>query len=73
MDRSFFRRVETAFPIVDPDIKKRLIADLDCYLNDNTQAWELKSDGSYSRSRPLSDEDATSAQGELIAALADLA
>jgi len=73
MDRSFFRRVETAFPIVDPDIKKRLIADLDCYLNDNTQAWELKSDGSYSRMQPLSDDDATSAQGELIAALADLA
>jgi len=73
MDRNFFRRVEIAFPIIDRDIKKRLTADLDCLLNDNTHAWELKSDGSYSRAQPLSDDDAISAQRELTIALADLA
>ena len=41
MDRNFFRRIEIMFPIQDPDIKQRLIGDLDLYLADNTQAWQL--------------------------------
>lgn len=71
MDRSFFRRVETAFPILDPEIKQRLIGDLDYYLSDNTQAWELQSDGTYSRIRPRKGDDAVSAQAQLLATLSD--
>ena len=47
MDRNFFRRVEVCFPILDEELKKRLIADLDVGLSDNCQAWELQPDGSY--------------------------
>src|SRR5690606_3516287 len=49
MDRNFFRRIELMFPIVDEKLKVRVMADLDTYLADNTQAWELRSDGRYVR------------------------
>jgi polyphosphate kinase len=53
MDRNFFRRVETCFPIEDARIKKKVLKDgLLNYLADNTQSWMLQSDGSYKRSTP---------------------
>ncbi|HEX6591069.1 MAG TPA: polyphosphate kinase 1, partial [Moraxellaceae bacterium] len=48
MDRNMFFRVETCFPITDPDLAKRLRQDaLLIYLADNRQSWLLQSDGSY--------------------------
>ena len=47
MERNFFRRVEIAFPIQSSRYKARILRDLETYLNDNTQAWILQSDGSY--------------------------
>jgi len=47
MDRNFFRRIEIMYPIRDPEIKQRLIGDLDLYLADNTQAWQLTPNGEY--------------------------
>jgi polyphosphate kinase len=42
MDRNFFRRIETAFPVLDPKCKRRVIREgLKCYLTDNSQAWEM--------------------------------
>ena len=53
MDRNFFRRIETGFPILSPKLKKRVIVEgLKPYLRDNMQAWEMQSDGSYRRRRP---------------------
>jgi len=53
MDRNFFRRVETCFPIEDGRIKKKVLKDgLLNYLADNTQSWILQQDGSYKRSTP---------------------
>ncbi len=50
MSRNFFRRVETAAAIVDPDLRKRVLKEsFDLALKDNTQAWDLHSDGSYHR------------------------
>lgn len=71
MDRNFFRRVETAFPIVDPDIKSRLLADLDTYLRDNTHAWELQANGTYDLIRPEKGDAALSAQAKLLSELAE--
>ena len=71
MDRNFFQRVEVAFPISNKEIKRRLISDLDIYLSDNTQAWELRSDGSYLRVKPESDSEAISAQSRLLSTLAE--
>ncbi len=48
MGRNFFRRVETCFPIEDKKLKERVFSEtIDCYLEDNAQAWELQSDGTY--------------------------
>ena len=73
MDRNFFRRVEIAFPIEDKALKTRVIKEsLAYYLADNTQAWELRADGSYRRLTP---ENATaeSAQDTLLKTLAETA
>jgi polyphosphate kinase len=48
MPRNFFRRVEVCFPVFDPKLKKRVIAEgLTIYLEDNALAWEKTEDGSY--------------------------
>lgn len=47
MERNFFRRVEICFSVTDRNLKNRLLADLDMYLSDSLQAWELCSDGRY--------------------------
>ncbi|MFT5731562.1 MAG: polyphosphate kinase [Planctomycetota bacterium] len=51
MSRNLYRRVEICFPIGNPKIKERLIAeDLEVYLGEDVAAWELESDGTYHRS-----------------------
>ncbi len=53
MDRNFFRRIEVCFPVLDPELKKRVIDEaLHNGLADNTQAWEMGGDGTYRRVRP---------------------
>jgi len=53
MDRNFFRRIETGFPVLNPKLKKRVVNEgLKPYLRDNVQAWEMQSDGSYRRRKP---------------------
>jgi polyphosphate kinase len=70
MDRNFFRRIEVAFPLLDAKLKKRVIEEgLKKYLADNTQAWEMRSDGHYERLKPVRGA-ARSAQLELLAELA---
>ncbi|MHB1085277.1 MAG: polyphosphate kinase 1 [Thiobacillus sp.] len=72
MDRNFFRRIETGFPVLNPKLKKRVIAEgLKPYLRDNVQAWEMLSDGSYRRRKPRRAK-AYSAQVELLSLLTKL-
>jgi len=69
MDRNFFRRIETGFPVLNPKLKKRVIAEgLKPYLRDNVQAWEMQSDGSYRRRKPRRAKN-YNAQVELLALL----
>ncbi len=50
MDRNFFRRIEVGFPVLDPKVKKRVINEgIKPYLKDNVLAWEMQSDGSFSK------------------------
>jgi polyphosphate kinase len=49
MERNFFRRVEIAFPVREQTHRKRILRDLNSYLADNTQAWSLGRDGTYTR------------------------
>ena len=53
MERNLMRRIEVAFPIIDPQLAKRVYDEtLANYLADNTQAWLLDSDGHYERATP---------------------
>ena len=65
MERNFFRRVEIAFPVKRRSHRERILRDLDTYLQDNTQAWELQRDGSYVRLQPGSEPPVT-AQLDLL-------
>jgi polyphosphate kinase len=66
MERNFFRRVEVAFPIQRASHRERILEDLTRYLDDNSQAWTLHSNGKYERLSPGS-ERPRSAQAELLA------
>ncbi len=66
MERNFFRRVEVAFPIRRADDRERILEDLDAYLSDNVQAWQLDANGLYRRESP-GDGPAVSAQEKLLA------
>jgi polyphosphate kinase len=71
MDRNFFRRIELMFPIRDEGLKARVMADLDTYLADNVQAWELRADGRYVQLPRNSDVAPASAQLTLLRQLAE--
>ncbi len=49
MPRNLNRRVEVAFPILDPVLKQQIIEIMDYMLNDNTFARILQPDGSYQK------------------------
>jgi polyphosphate kinase len=50
MDRNFFRRIETCFPILDARLKKRVINEgTKPYLKDNSKSWEMQPDGTYTK------------------------
>ncbi|WP_062060108.1 polyphosphate kinase 1 [Cellvibrio sp. OA-2007] len=66
MLRNMFHRVETCFPIKHKKIRDRIIEDLALYLRDNTHAWLLQEDGSYTPTHPQKDEDAIDAQAILL-------
>ncbi len=52
MDRNFFRRIELCFPLLDAKLKRRAVREgLKPYLEDNVQAWDMQSDGSFRRAR----------------------
>ncbi|WP_018875336.1 polyphosphate kinase 1 [Thioalkalivibrio sp. ALE31] len=71
MPRNFFRRVEVAFPVRDPELRDRVAEEsLFNYLRDTATAWSLQPDGSYTRIRPADDQAPYSAQEVLAARLA---
>ncbi len=52
MGRNLFRRIEVAFPVLDPVLKRRVIEEgLRYYIKDNTNTWILQTDGEYKRKK----------------------
>ncbi len=50
LDRNLLRRIEVSFPIMDETLAKRVSEEeIDNYLADNLQSWQLNSDGAYVR------------------------
>jgi polyphosphate kinase len=62
MPRNLERRVELMFPIEDPGLRKRLADVLRTFFRDNTNAHEMRSDGSWQRRSPGPDEEPFNAQ-----------
>jgi polyphosphate kinase len=70
MGRNLFRRIEVAFPVVDPELRQRVVDEgLGLYLNDNVDTWELGSDGAWTKQKARGRERGVSAQHELLARL----
>ena len=50
MNRNMLRRIELAWPVTDPVIRQRIIDEcLVAYLHDAVDAWDLQSNGAYTR------------------------
>ena len=50
MNRNMLRRIELAWPVTDPVIRQRIIDEcLVAYLHDGVDAWDLQSNGAYTR------------------------
>ena len=52
MPRNLDRRVEALSPIEEPALREQLERLLDLYLEDNSGAWDMNSDGSFSQRKP---------------------
>ena len=72
MERNLYRRVELCTPIEADELKQRIINELEYYLLDNTQAWVLNSDGSYTNRQPENNQEVFSAQQKFLEDLADI-
>lgn len=69
MERNFFRRIEVGFPVGSKH-REQIVEDLEIYLSDNTQSWELRADGTYER-RGHGDAPMINAQSALQQRYAD--
>ncbi|WP_411834528.1 polyphosphate kinase 1 [Pseudoxanthomonas mexicana] len=68
LERNLLHRVETCFPILDPDLARRVYREaLQNYLDDNLNAWELGADGQYRKIEPAQGQAPFSAQAALLA------
>jgi len=52
MERNLMHRIEVAFPILRKRLITRILDELQMYVNDRCQSWELQSDGTYLRLIP---------------------
>jgi polyphosphate kinase len=68
MPRNFRRRVEVMYPILDDQIRRRVIDEvLGTMWKDNVKAWSLRPDGSYARLAPKDkDEEVVRSQQRFI-------
>ena len=70
MERNMLNRVETGFELYGKHAE-RIRRELEYYLKDNCQSWELHSDGSYTQNQPAEGEARFSAQQTLLNELAN--
>jgi polyphosphate kinase len=66
MPRNFFRRVETSFPIVEPELGRQLSDAFDVLMADNVRSRALGPDGNYERRHPGRGEPALDSQAYFL-------
>jgi len=70
MGRNFFGRVEICFPILAPELKRRVVNEgLKPYLEANAQAWVMNPNGEY-QPATAKDDRTPGAQQKLLSVLA---
>jgi polyphosphate kinase len=70
MGRNMFKRIEVAFPVRDPALKRRVVEEgIGLCLADDADAWTLRQDGTWHKARRRGRGPARSAQAELLARL----
>lgn len=69
MERNLHKRIEVAFPIEHKTLMQRIKRDLERYLDDNCQSWQMQPDGRYLLNEP-GDHERRSAQQELLQRMA---
>jgi polyphosphate kinase len=70
MQRNFFRRVETTFPITRKGNRERVLQEgVDICMEDNRDAWDMRPDGTYERCEP-GKKDEVASQRKLLETLA---
>lgn len=70
MERNLISRVETCFPVENHRLARRLRRDMEVYLRDNAQSWELQPDGDYVQRQPAPGEKRVASQKALMQRLA---
>lgn len=73
MSRNMFHRVEIGFPLLTKKLRDKVIKDLELYLADNQQAWELDAEGHYQLCTPNGDKVVSAQESLLAEALAGTA
>ena len=57
MDRNFFRRVEIATPVLDPQLRQRILEEaIEIHLLDEASAWVMDAQGDYTKVSGVKDE-----------------
>lgn len=70
MERNLQQRIEIAFPILKKKGAVRILEELEMYLADRQQSWELLADGSYLKHQAGADDPTEGVQSLLLTALA---
>src|SRR6185369_1995695 len=67
MSRNFLRRMEVVTPVEDASLRERIVNQIiAAQLADNTKAWQLETDGSYTRVVRATDQPRRDAQLEFL-------
>ena len=66
MDRNLFRRIEIAFPILDPDLKQKVINEGLNELLKDVSSWNMNADGLYKQSASASNIKLSGQQNLLL-------
>lgn len=70
MERNLHQRIEIAFPILKKKAAARILEELEMYLTDRQQSWELLADGTYHKLEAGPDDPTDGVQALLLTALA---
>ena len=66
MDRNLFRRIEVAFPILDPELKQKVISEGLNELLKDVSSWNMNADGLYKQSATSSNVKLSGQQNLLL-------